>query len=138
MRRNFSRHLETIREGTSVHLDFSRIVDQALCFKNEHFLLKKPKKPILHKNLNTFFTIFLGTNYENTLLVDDMPYKSLFSPPFNAIFLERFYGSKVDGDYLFETIFLYLEALYSFGMYVCKFVESNPFKRIRHILPSNP
>jgi hypothetical protein len=114
MRKTFSRHLETIREGTNVQLDYSRILDQALCFKNEHFLPKKPKKPILHKILNTFFNVFLGMNYENTLLIGDMPYKSLFSPPFNAIFLERFYGSQANGDYLLEIIFPYLEALHSF------------------------
>ncbi len=26
---------------------------------------------------------------------------------------------------------------FSFGMYICKFVKSNPFERIRHILASN-
>jgi hypothetical protein len=35
MRRNFSRHLEVIKERIGVHLKYSRIVDQALCFKNE-------------------------------------------------------------------------------------------------------
>jgi len=33
------------------------------------------------------FCVFRGTNYENALLVDDMPYKSLFNPPSSAIFL---------------------------------------------------
>jgi hypothetical protein len=43
-------------------------------------------------------------NYENTSLVDDTPYNSLFNPPFNAIFLEMFYGSLTYGDYLLGTI----------------------------------
>jgi hypothetical protein len=94
MRRNFFRHLETIRERIGVHLDSSRISDQALCFKNEHFLLEKLRKLVLHENLNTFFDVFLGMNYENTLLIDNMPYKILFNPPFNAIFLKGFVGPK--------------------------------------------
>ncbi len=76
-------------------------------------------------------------NYENTLLVDDMPYKSLFNPPFNAIFLEKFYKSQTDNDYLIEIVFCYLEALHSFDMQVYKFVKCNPFKRIRHVFPFN-
>jgi len=94
MRKNFSRHLETIREGTNVQLDYSRILDQALCFKNEHFLPKKPKKPILHKNLNTFFNVFLGMNYENTLLIGDMPYKSNLVLLLMPFFLRGFMGPK--------------------------------------------
>lgn len=90
MRGNFTTQLETIKEKTGVHLDSSRIVDQALCFKNEHFLPKKRKKPILYKNVNTFFNVFPITKYENTLLVDDTPYKSLFHLLFNVFFLEMF------------------------------------------------
>ncbi len=97
-------------ERIGVHLKSSKIVDQTLCFKNEHFLPEKPK------NQMTFFGVFPSTKYENTLLVNDMPYKSLFNLPFNAIFLETFYKSQVDGDYLLKTVFLYLEALHSFGM----------------------
>jgi hypothetical protein len=41
MRKNFSKHLETIREKIGVHLESSKIVDQTLCFKNEHFFLEK-------------------------------------------------------------------------------------------------
>jgi hypothetical protein len=137
-RRNFSRHLEVTRERTSVHFKSSIIVDQALYFKNEHFIPEKPQKLILHKNPNTFFDVFLGTNYENTLLVDDTPYKNLFNPPFNAIFLEMFYESLIDNDYLFGIVFPYLEASHSSIMQVHKFVECNPFGRIRHVLPFDP
>jgi hypothetical protein len=52
--------------------------------------LKSPKS-LFSINLNAFFNVFPNTNYENTLLVDDMPYKSSFNPPFNAIFLKAFY-----------------------------------------------
>jgi hypothetical protein len=106
MKRNFSSHLEIIRERIGFHLESSRIVNQMLCLKNEHFLPGKPKKPVFHKNLNAFFSVFPSTNYENTLLIDDMPYKSLFNPPFDAIFFERFYGSQTDGEYLFKTVLL--------------------------------
>ncbi len=85
-KRNFSSHLEIIRERIGIHLEFSRIVDQALCFENEHFLPKKPKKHVFHKNLNAFFGVVLNMNYENALFIDDTPYKSLFNLPFNAIF----------------------------------------------------
>jgi hypothetical protein len=44
-------------------------------------------------------------NYENTLFIDDTPYKSLYNLPFNAIFLKTFYGSQIDGDYLLKTVF---------------------------------
>lgn len=104
MKRNFSNNLEIIKERIGVHLESSRIVDQMLCLKNEHFLPKKLKKHIFHKNLNAFFGVFHGTNYENTSLIDDMPYKSLFNPPFNAIFFETFYGSQSYGDYLLKTV----------------------------------
>jgi hypothetical protein len=77
MRKLFSKHLETIKERIGVHLESSRIIDQVLCFKNEHFFLEKHEKHVLHKNLNAFFDVFLGMNYENTLFIDDMSYKSL-------------------------------------------------------------
>jgi hypothetical protein len=85
MRRNFARHLEIIKEKTIVFLPFSRIIDQTLCFRNEHFLLKKPKNHVFHKNLDDFFRMFLDTNYGSTFLVHDKPHKSMFDPPFSAI-----------------------------------------------------
>jgi hypothetical protein len=77
--RNFARHLEIIGEKTIIFLPFSRIVDQTHCFINEHFFAEKLDKPILHKNLDNFFYMFLGTNYGNTLLVDDTPHKNMFN-----------------------------------------------------------
>jgi hypothetical protein len=84
-----------------------------------------------------FFCVFPNINYENTLLVDDMLYKSLFNLPVSAIFLEMFYKSRTNGDYLFGTVLPYLEALHSSRMQVCKFVECNPSERIKHILLFN-
>jgi hypothetical protein len=108
MKKNFFRHLETIGERIGVHLESSKIVDQRLCFKNEHFLLEKPK------NQMACFWVFPNTNYESILLVNDMPYKSLFNPLFNAIFLETFYKFQANIDYLFKIVLPYLEALHSF------------------------
>jgi hypothetical protein len=54
-------------------------------------------------------------NNENTLLIDDTPYKSLFNPPFNAIFLEVFYEPQANDDfYLLGIVLPYME---------CKFIN---------------
>jgi hypothetical protein len=121
-------------ETTSVHFKSSRIVVQTLCFISEHFLPKRLENHVFHRNLKAFFSVFLGTNYENTLFVDDTPYESLFNPPFNAIFLETFYRPQVNNNSLFETVLPCLEALHSIGMQV-KSIECNPFGRIIHVLP---
>jgi hypothetical protein len=65
--------------------------------------------------------------FKNTLLVDDTPHKSMFNPPCSAIFFETFCGSPTDSNYLFDIIFLYLELLHLFKIWVYKFVELNPF-----------
>ncbi len=48
--------------------------------------------------------MFPCTNYGNTLLVNDTHHKSMFNPPFNAIFLQTFYSSATDGNYLLEIV----------------------------------
>jgi hypothetical protein len=126
MRRNFSRHLEIIRERTNVHLKSSRTIIQMLCLRNEHFLPKRLENHVFHKNLEAFFNVFFGINYENTLFIDDTLGKSLFNPPFNAIFLETFYRPQTDNNSLLETVLPYLEALDSIGMQI-KSIECNPF-----------
>jgi hypothetical protein len=80
------KHLEIIAKKTGVRLPSSRIVDQSFCFRNDHFLPEKPNKLIFHKNLFNFFAQFASMTFENTLLIDDMLHKSLFNPPFSAIF----------------------------------------------------
>jgi hypothetical protein len=52
-------------------------------------------------------------NHENTLLVDDTPYKSLFNPPFNVIFPKMLYKTLTNGDYLLRIVLPYLETLHS-------------------------
>ncbi len=118
MRRNFLRHLEIIAKKTNVCFPSFRIVNKSLYLRNDHFLLEKPDKLVFHKNLFDFFVRFPIMTFENTLLIDDMPHKSLFNPPFSAIFFETFYGSQNDSNYLFETILPYLESLHSSKMEV--------------------
>jgi hypothetical protein len=60
--------------------------------QNPHFQLNKPDKPIFHKNLDIFFSIYLYTHVGNTLLVDDMPYKCMVNGLYNAFFLDFFDG----------------------------------------------
>jgi len=106
--------------------------------KNDHFLPKKPDKPIFHKNLFNFFVQFLGTMFENTLVIDDTLHKSLFNLPFSAIFFGMFYESRNDVNYLFQTIIPYLESLHSFGMQDYKFIEVNPFGNLIDVLFDDP
>ncbi len=90
-------------------------------------MLEKSDKPIFHKNLFNFFVQLLGMTFENTLLIGDMLHKSLFNPPFSAIFFETFYGSHSDTNYLLQTVLPYLGSLHLSKMWVYKFVELNPF-----------
>ncbi len=99
---------------------------------------EKPNKPIFHKYLKDFFRIFPSMNFENTLLVDDTPHKSMFNPLCNAIFFETFYGFHTNSNYLFGTILSYLESLHSFGMWVYKFVELNHFSSIMNVPFGDP
>jgi hypothetical protein len=76
--------------------------------------------------------------FENTLLIDDMPHKSLFNPPFSAMFFETFYGLHNDTNYLLQIVFLYSEYLHSSKMWVYKFVKLNHFGSIIDVLPNDP
>ncbi len=79
-----------------------------------------------------------NTTLENTLLVDDTPHKSMFNTPCSVIFFKTFYGSHIDSNYLFRTVFPYLESLRASGMWVYKFVELNPFSSIMDVPPNDP
>jgi hypothetical protein len=85
---------------------------------------------VFHKNFFEFFVQFLGTTFENSLLIDDKPHKSLINLPFSAIFFETFYKLHNDVNYLFQTFFPYLESLHLSKMQVHKFVKLNPFGSI--------
>jgi hypothetical protein len=84
-RKIFARNLEIIIEKFGIVLLSSKILIQTLYFRNDQFLHEKFKKPIFHKNLDHFFHIFPSMTFENTLLVDYMPHKSMFNPHFNAM-----------------------------------------------------
>jgi hypothetical protein len=138
LKRNFSRHLNIITEKISILLPTLRILDQTLCFRNDHFLLEKLDKPVFHKNLKDFFCLFISTTFENTLLVDDTLHKIMFNPPCSAIFFETFYGSPTNDNYLFNIVLPYLELLNSFKMRIYKFVELNVFGSIMDVPPNDP
>ncbi len=75
--------------------------------------------------------------FENTLLINDTLHKSLFNPPFNAIFFETFYELHNNINYLLQIIIPYLESLHLSIMHVYKFVELNPFGNITNVLPND-
>jgi len=138
MKRNFLRHLEIIIEKTSICLLCFKIVDQLFYFGNDHFLFEKLDKSIFHKNLFDLFVQFPSTMFENTFLIDNTLHKSLFNPPFSAIFFDTFYGSHNDGNYVLQTILPYLESSHFSKMRVYKFVKLNHFGGITYVLPNDP
>jgi hypothetical protein len=71
------------------------------------------------------------------LLLDDMPFKSMFNDSYSAIFLELFDNLRGEDQYLLRSIFPYLENLHSSGYDVPTFVEHDPFGRIRCIDQNN-
>jgi hypothetical protein len=89
-KRNFLRHFDIIAKKIGNLLPTFRILDQTFCFRTDHLLLEKPNKPIFHKNLKDVFRLFLGTTFENTLLVDDMFPESMFNLLCSAIFFRLF------------------------------------------------
>ncbi len=130
--------MDIIIEKTSVLLLTSRILDQTFYFKNDHFLSEKSNKLVFHKNLKDFFCLFPSRTFENTLLVDDTLQKNMFNPPCNAIFFETFYRSPIENNFLFGIVFPYLELSHSFGIWVYKFVELNPFDSIMDMHRNDP
>ncbi len=59
--------------------------------------------------------------------------------PINNVFLVEKWNGRVEvlPNYLIIVVFLYLEALHSFGEFVSTFVEHNPFGRMPHIIVAN-
>ncbi len=112
--------------------------DYEFCMWNLHFLPDKPNKPIFHKNLDVFFSTYPYIHVNNTLLIDDTPYKSMFNNSHSAIFLESF--SSLDGEdqYLLGFVLFYLENFHLSEYIIHTFVEHNPFGGIRCIDQDNP
>jgi hypothetical protein len=75
--------------------------------QNSHFLPDKLDKPIFHKNLDTLFSTFPYIHVNNMLLVDDMPYKSMFNNSYNAIFVKSFDDLRKEDQYLLGFVLLY-------------------------------
>jgi hypothetical protein len=124
---NINKYLDKIKEKTQIILDFSKVLRQESCQKNDHFLAIYLEKPIFHENLDVFFLRFSDMHARNTLLIDDMPYKYIFNDSYYVIFLELFEGSRSDGDYLFSIVLRYLVSLHSFGFNIQTYVRHNPF-----------
>jgi hypothetical protein len=101
--------------------------------QNLHFLQDNLDKPIFHKNIDVFFLTYPYTHVVNTLLVDDIPYKSMFDGSYNVIFMETFDSFHGEDKYLMGIVFPYLKSFHFSRYGVCTFVEHNPFGRIRCI-----
>ncbi len=91
----------------------------------------KPDKPIFHKNLDIFFSMYPYTHVGNTLLVNNAPYKNMFNEPYNAIFLEfSFDGLRGEDIYLLGHVLFYLEFLHLSKYGVSTYAQHDPFCRI--------
>jgi len=105
--------------------------------RNLHFLLDEPNKPMIHKNLDIFFSMFPYTHTSNMLFIHDAPYKNMFNNLYSAIFFKSFDGLRGEDQCLLGSILPYLENLNSFGYDVPTFVEHNPLGWIRCIDQNN-
>jgi hypothetical protein len=129
----------------SIEIDLQRIMGQYLCKINKHFLQFPIKscyyrvdrfthdKLIYHKNIFDFLPKYHDIHFGNTLLVDDMPYKTYLNPPSNAIFVESYEYMPKEDNYLMKTLLPYLEFLQYSRLSVPTFVEFYSFSTIRSI-----
>ncbi len=72
------------------------------------------------------------------MLLDNTLHKSMFNPPYSAIFFDIFYESPTNGNYLFNIVLPYLESLRLSKMWVYKFVELNTFGSIIDVPQNDP
>jgi hypothetical protein len=72
------------------------------------------------------------------LLVDDIPYKSIFNDLCSVIFLESFEGAGSDGDYLLSIVFPYFVSFHFSGFSFQTYLKHNPFGTIQSISQSDP
>jgi hypothetical protein len=138
-------YLRKIVEEMGIEIDPQRIMGRNLYKINKHFL-QFPIKPgsyhidhfihdqlIYHKNHFDFFLRYPNIHVDNTLLVNNTPYRTCLNLPSNAIFVESYeYAPKKD-NYLMKTLFPYLKFFHYFGLSVPTFVELYPFGAIRSI-----
>ncbi len=76
--------------------------------------------------------------FDNTLLTDVTPHKSMFNPPCSAIFFEIFYRFDINNNYLVNMVLPYLESLHWSEMRVYKYEELNPFSNITNVPLGDP
>ncbi len=58
-RHNIYNYLDQIWHETQILIEPSKVLNQTFCMQNPHFLPNKHGKPIFHKNLDVFFSMFL-------------------------------------------------------------------------------
>jgi hypothetical protein len=88
---------------------------------------------IYHKNHSNFFLKYHNGHLGNTLLVDDMPYKTCQNPHFNVIFIEFYEDMPEEENYLLGSLLPYLKLFHYSGFNVPTFVENYPFGAIRNL-----
>jgi hypothetical protein len=138
-------YVRKIVEETSIEVKPQRIMGWNLSKINKHFLQLPYKtylnrinhliydKLIYHMNLSNFFPGYFNIHLGNTLLVDNMPYKTCFNLPFNAIFVESYAYVSKEQNYLMKILLPYLNFFHYFGLSVPTFVELYPFGTIKNI-----
>jgi len=61
------------------------------------FFMANLAKHIFHNFFDVFFSRFVNIHARNTIIIDDMQYKSMFNDVCSAIFLKSFDDSYIDG-----------------------------------------
>jgi hypothetical protein len=92
--------------------------------QNSHLLLNKLDKAIFHENLEVFFSMYPYIHTNNTMLIDDTPYKSMLNGSHNSIFLEFFNDLNEEDNYLLGDCSLIFRIL-SFFQICCLHICAN-------------
>jgi len=73
-------------------------------------------KTIYHKNISNFFLRYPSIHLGNTLLVDDMPYRTYLNPSSNAIFVESYEDVLRKENYFLKTLLSYYKIFITLGL----------------------
>jgi len=90
-------------------------------------------KIIYHQNFFYLFRRYLNTHLGNTLLIDNMPYRTCQNPPLNVIFVKSYEDVKEEDNYFMGTFLPHLESLHYIKLSVPTFVEDYIFAAIRSL-----
>ena len=110
------------------------LLDQSKCeeaeYNKEGCRPRFHTKPFFFKSLTVLFRskdLPADASFENTLLIDDTPYKNLLNPPHNAVHPPSFdgRGDSRTAPYLTKHLAPYLRRLVTSGLPVQTFVEQN-------------